>query len=111
MNSLTSGIDRRITALQAQALTNSFLSDRLPDRFTADSPLETLRERAEWIDRQWRVPVILAYPGIGSLGVVGEAYVDNEVGTILSHTSLEQMKQKGMELYATNQDAIKAAFL
>lgn len=106
MNSLISGVDRRITALQAQALTNSFLSDRLPDRFTADSPLETLRERAEW-----RVPVILAYPGIGSLGEVGEAYVDNEVGTILSHTSLEQMKQKGMELYATNQDAIKAAFL
>jgi hypothetical protein len=103
MNSPTSGVDRRITALQAQALTNSFLSDRLPDRFTAD--------RAEWIDRQWRVPVILAYPGIGSLGEVGETYVDNEVGTILSHTSLEQMKQKGMELYATNQDAIKAAFL
>jgi hypothetical protein len=103
MNSLTSGVDRRITALQAQALTNSFLSDRLPDRFTAD--------RAEWIDSQWRVPVILAYPGIGSLGEVGEAYVDNQVGTILSHTSLEQMKQKGMELYATNQDAIKAAFL
>jgi hypothetical protein len=103
MNSLTSGVDRRITALQAQALTNSFLSDRLPDRFTAD--------RAEWIDIQWRVPVILAYPGIGSLGEVGAAYVDNQVGTILSHTSLEQMKQKGMELYATNQDAIKAAFL
>lgn len=97
------GIDRRVTALQAQALVNDFLSDSLPDRFTADS--------SAWIDEKWQVSVILAYPQIGSLGAVGVVEVDTEIGKILSHTPLEQMKQTGLELYAINQDAIEAAFL
>jgi hypothetical protein len=100
---LTSEIDRRVTALQAQALINDFLSDALPDRFTAD--------RAESIDNKWRVPVILAYPRIGSVGEVGEFLVDTDNGEIVSHTPLEQMKQTGMELYTANRDAIEAAFL
>lgn len=103
MTLLTSEIDRRVTALQAQALINDFLSDSLPDRFTAD--------RAELADNKWRVPVILAYPRIGSVGEVGEVLVDTENGSIVSHTPLEQMKQTGMEFYTANQDAIEAAFL
>jgi hypothetical protein len=103
VTSLTSEIDRRVTALQAQALINDFLSDALPDRFTAD--------RAELVDHQWRVPVILAYPQIGSVGEVGEVLVDTENGEIVSHTPLAQMKQTGMELYTANRDAIEAAFL
>jgi hypothetical protein len=94
---------RRVTALQAQALVNDFLSDSLPDRFTANL--------AEWVDRKWRVSVILAYPQIGSLGAVGEVQVDAETVKILSHTPLEQMKQTGIALYTANQDAIEAAFL
>ena len=50
-------IDRRVTALQAQALVNDFLSNSLPDRFTADS--------SELVDDRWQVSVILAYPQIG----------------------------------------------
>jgi hypothetical protein len=87
---------RRVTALQAQALVNDFLSDSLPDRFTANL--------AEWVDRKWRVSVILAYPQIGSLGAVGEVQVDAETVQILSHTPLEQMKQTGIALYTANQD-------
>jgi hypothetical protein len=94
---------RRVTALQAQALVNDFLSDSLPDRFTANL--------AEWVDCKWRVSVILAYPQIGSLGSVGEVQVDAENVKILSHTPLEQMKQTGIALYTANQDAIEAAFL
>jgi hypothetical protein len=94
---------RRVTALQAQALVNDFLSDSLPDRFTANFP--------EWIDNKWRVSVILAYPQIGSLGAVGEVQVDAETVNIISHTPLEQMKQTGIALYTANQDAIEAAFL
>jgi hypothetical protein len=103
VNSLTYEIDRRVTALQAQALANDFLSNSLPDRFTAD--------QSEWIDNKWRVPIILAYPRIGSLGEVGEVYIDGALGTVASHTPLEQMKQTGIELYIANQDAVKAAFL
>ena len=94
---------RRVTALQAQALVNDFLSDSLPDRFTANL--------AEWVDNKWQVSVILAYPQIGSLGAVGEVQVDAETVKILSHTPLEQMKQIGIALYTANQDAIEAAFL
>jgi hypothetical protein len=38
VNSLTYEIDRRVTALQAQGIANEFLSNSLPDRFTADQP-------------------------------------------------------------------------
>jgi hypothetical protein len=111
VNSLTYEIDRRVTALQAQGIANEFLSNSLPDRFTADQPKVS--------DNQWRVPVILAYPQIGSLGTVGEIQIDIAIpqsgryanGTILSHTPISQMKQIGIELYTANQDAIKAAFL
>jgi hypothetical protein len=96
-------IDRRVTALQAQALVNDFLSNSLPDRFTADS--------SELVDDKWQISVILAYPQIGSLGSVGLVQVDTEIGKILNHTPLEQMKQTGVELYKINQNAIEAAFL
>ena len=96
-------IDRRVTALQAQALVNDFLSNSLPDRFTADS--------SELVGDKWQVSVILAYPQIGSLGSVGLVQVDTEIGRIVRHTPLEQMKQTGVELYTIDRDAIEAAFL
>ena len=88
-------IDRRVTALQAQALVNDFLSNSLPDRFTADS--------SELVDDRWQVSVILTYPQIGSLGSVGLVQVDTEIGKIVSYTPLKQMKQAGIELYIINQ--------
>jgi hypothetical protein len=97
VNSLTYKVDRRVTALQAQGIANEFLSNFLPDRFTADQPKSA--------DNQWRVPVILAYPHIGSLGTVGEIQIDLAIGTILSYTPLNQMKQTGTELYIANQSA------
>jgi hypothetical protein len=119
VNPLTYGVDRRVTALQAQGIANEFLSNSLSDRFTTAQPKSA--------DNQWQVPVILAYPHIGSLGTVGEIQIDMAIpqsgryayrqvvrrtyGTILSHTPLDQMKQTGIELYTANQDAIKAAFL
>ncbi|MBW4443644.1 MAG: hypothetical protein KME10_20910 [Plectolyngbya sp. WJT66-NPBG17] len=54
----------RITAQQAQAISNEFLSDHISDRFTADQPY--------FVENFWVVPVILTYPNIGSLGQVGE---------------------------------------
>jgi hypothetical protein len=53
VNSLTSEIDRRVTALQAQGIANEFLSDSLPDRFTTAQPKSA--------DNQRQVLVILAY--------------------------------------------------
>jgi hypothetical protein len=59
----------RVSAQQAQAAANHFLSDHLSDRFTADQA--QLRKTGD----SWQVPVILAYPVIGSVGQVGEIWV------------------------------------
>jgi hypothetical protein len=88
----------RVTALEAQGIVNEFLSDRLPDRFTADQGV--------WQRDFWVVPVILAYPGIGSVGMVGEV----RVGEVVDYTAIEEMKRVGMEVYQVNRDAIEAAF-
>jgi hypothetical protein len=93
----------QITALQAQGLVNQFLSDRLPDRFTADHP-ELVTEV------EWRVPVVLAYPHVGSLGEVGEVMVSTVSEEILDHTPLELMKQAGLRLYGLNRHTIEADF-
>ena len=103
INIKTYTVNSRVTALQAQALANDFLSNSLPDRFTANL--------AEWIDDKWRISIILTYPHIGSLGEVGDLQVEAETGKILSHTPLDRIKQIGMELYTANQDAIESTFL
>jgi len=59
----------QVTALQAQAAANLFLSDHLGDRFTAD------QAKISATDDVWEVPVILTYPLIGSVGQVGEILV------------------------------------
>jgi hypothetical protein len=92
----------KITALQAQAIANQFLSDHLPDRFTADQP--TLAEDI------WQVPVILAYPSIGSLGIVGEIWVSAATESMVSHTELATIKAAGLHLYEIYQNAIETAF-
>jgi hypothetical protein len=78
------------------------LSDCLPDRFTADQPT--------WVESIWHVPVILAYPIVGSIGEVGELLIDAIQSEVVSHTPLEAMKQCGMKLYTARQDEIEAAF-
>jgi hypothetical protein len=91
-----------ITALEAQAAANLFLSDNLPDRFLASSP--TLDGAAN----VWRVPVLLAYPIIGPVGQTGEILVSATSEQIVSYTSLEEMKAAARILYENNRDAIEA---
>ena len=94
-----------ITALEAQAAANLFLSDHLPDRFLASSP--KLDPAAD----VWRVPVLLAYPIIGPVGQTGEILVSATSEEIVSYTPLEEMKATARKLYEENRDAIEAAFL
>jgi hypothetical protein len=95
----------KVTALQAQATANFFLSDHLPDRFTADQP------RLNAVDNVWCVPVVLAYPGVGAVGCVGEICINTLSATVVSYTSLAEMKQVAQALYDAHRDAIEAAFL
>jgi hypothetical protein len=93
---------RGLSALEAQGIANEFLSDCLPDRFTADQPV--------WAESHWRVPVILAYPIVGPIGEVGEILIDAVQAQVIRHTPLAAMKQLGMELYIARQDEIEGVF-
>jgi putative addiction module component (TIGR02574 family) len=73
------------------------VTDSLPDRFTAD--------RAELVDRKWRVPVILAYPRIGSVGEVGEVLVDTDNGSIVK-VEISQIAEDLWDSILDKQDEI-----
>lgn len=92
----------QLTALEVQGIVNEWLSDRLPDRFTAD--------QGTWQQNGWVVPIILAYPVIGSVGTVGEVLVDGVSGAVIEFTEIAEMKRVGMAVYLENRDAIEAAF-
>ncbi len=94
----------QLTAQQAQAAANLFLSDHLPDRFTASEAQLVAMGDA------WEVPVSLSYPFIGSLGYVGEILVSTASEIIVSHTPLNDMKQAGQKLYAAHRNEIEANF-
>jgi len=92
----------KITALEAQAAANLFLSDHLGDRFLADSPVLDAEAHI------WRVPVLLSYAIIGAVGQTGEILVSTTSEEIVSHTSLEEMKAAARTLYEHHRDAIEA---
>jgi hypothetical protein len=97
---MTTHMAPSVTALQAQATANLFLSNHLPDRFTADQP---------WFDPQgacWHVSVILAYPGVGVLGTVGDMQVATQTATVVAYTPCEVMRHTAQDLYSAHRDAI-----
>ena len=91
-----------ITALQAQAAANLFLSNHLPDRFMAGPP--SLDQPAQ----VWRVPVLLAYPIIGPVGQTGEILVSVTAEEVVSSTPIEEMKVAARTLYEQHRNAIEA---
>jgi hypothetical protein len=93
-----------ITALEAQAAANLFLFEHLPDRFLAVEPTW------ETAAQLWRVPVVITYPFIGSIGEVGEIMVSASSEEIASHTSLDEMTSRARSLYERHRDSIEAAF-
>lgn len=95
----------QVTALQAQAAANLFLSDHLPDRFTAAQP------QLDVVDEVWHVPVVLAYPGVGAVGCVGDICISMLITTVVSYTPLVEMRQVAQALFDAHRDAIEAAFL
>jgi hypothetical protein len=92
-----------LTALDALACANLFLIENLPDRITAGQP------RFDDIAYVWRVPVILTYPTLGALGVVGEIVISATDKTILSATPPLSMRATALALANQHRDAIEAA--
>lgn len=87
---------------QAEAMANQWLLDNLPDRFAAGEA---------WLIESchvWYVPIELTYPGLGSLGRVGEALISAFAGTLLSISDIGSIRQAGTELYSSYQDGLQA---
>jgi hypothetical protein len=101
---VTSG-SSKITAFEAEATAGGFLLDFLPDRFSTGAP------RFDKAAGVWRVPVILAYPRIGSVGEVGELTLDDSTGDVVSHAPIEEMTTRALAIYEQRCEEIEAAFL
>jgi hypothetical protein len=99
---MTTKIAPTVTALEAQGAANLFLSDHLGDRFLAVRP--QLDEGGD----VWRVPVVLTYAIIGSLGEVGQITVNASSEEIVSHTPIEEIKERARALYEQRRDEIEA---
>ena len=93
----------KTAAPEAQAATNGCLLDHLPHCFTAGHPTFDRAARA------WRVPVLLAYATIGSIGEVGEALIGAMSEEIISVTSFEEMNTRAHSLYEEHRVRIEAS--
>ena len=99
---MTTKIAPTVTALEAQGAANLFLSDRLGDRFLA------VRPQLDDGGDVWHVPVVLTYALIGPLGEVGHVTVSAGNEEIISHTPIEEMKERARDLYAQHREQIEA---
>ena len=102
--SMVTNLTRTLTALEARGEASLFLSDHLTDRFYANDP------RLDEATNIWHVPILLAYPIIGSVGHTGEILVDATSGAVVSHTPLDDMKAAAARLIELHRDEIEAAF-
>lgn len=94
-----------VTALEAQGAANAFLTDHLGDRFLAVRP--QLDEGGD----VWCVAVVLTYAMIGPAGKVGEVSVSTGSEEIVSHTPVEEMKERARALYEQYREQIEAPLL
>jgi hypothetical protein len=91
-----------VTAMEAQAEASLFLSDRLPDRVSASTPV--LDEGTQ----VWRVPVILAYPFLGVLGQVGEVVIGAVKAEVISSTPVDEILEAARLLAEKHRNDIEA---
>lgn len=97
--------DSKTTAFEAESIAGGFLLDHLPDRFSTGAP------RFDKAAGVWRVPVILAYPRIGSVGEVGELTIEDSTKEVMSHTPFEEVTTRALAIYEQRSEEIEAAFL
>lgn len=91
-----------VTALEAQGTANFFLSERLGDRFLA------VRPQLDAGGDVWRVPVVLTYAVVGPIGEVGEVVVSAASEEVVSHTPVDEMKERARALYEQRREQLEA---
>lgn len=82
------------SAAAAQGLVRRFVADEISYLLRVGEPTLVAAERIVW-----RVPVFLAYPGIGRVGQVGTVDVDVEDGRLLlSSGQIEAIRTSALDL-------------
>lgn len=87
-------------------IAENFIADHMGNLVLAGTP----RHMVFPIRMVWAVPIALAYPGYGLAGVIGMVAVDDELGSIVAATPVDEMRQAAEQLYAEHQPEIEAAF-
>lgn len=85
----------------ASEIAQYFLSQSLPNLFIAG---DVIQENDTF--SYWFVPVLLAYPGLGAIGMVGSIKVAKFVGVgetaVLGSTEISEMLENGRKLFEQN---------
>jgi len=50
----------------------------------------------------WHLPVELAYPNVGTLGVIGDIYLNAATGELFGPPSAEDLRQRALALASAN---------
>ena len=83
-----------VTAFSAQRKVSKLVLDQISHLLFGDAPSLVLSDRA-----LWRVPVRLAFPTTGPVGIVGEIDVDIQTGEVLvSETVLQEIEARAADL-------------
>jgi hypothetical protein len=101
---MASEVIPKLTAIEAQTSANGFLNDHMPDRYLAVEP------RLDSTAGVWCVKVALTYPFIGSVGEVGEIAISAFSEEVLSYTPLDEMRERGRQIYKQHREAIHTDF-
>lgn len=84
------------SAVAARRLVNRFVADEISYLLRAEEPVLVASERIVW-----RVPVILAFPSVGTVGQAGTVDVDVENGRLLlTPAQIESIHNSALELAA-----------
>jgi hypothetical protein len=100
-------VARKISRDSAQTRANQFIIEHLPDRFCAGQPRFVIFP----IRAAWSIPVVLAYPKLGTIGEVGTVIVDAELGSVVGWTPMEEIREAAKALYEERKTEIEASFV
>jgi len=96
----------RVTATKAVDVVQEFIYDELGHMITVGQPYHVV----SGLQSAWSIPLFLASPGYGPVGIVGGVIVDIEFGHIIGWTPLDEVRENAEALNAEKEDELEAAF-
>lgn len=90
-----------VATLQTPAVANAEKAISLVNRWLHRDVgffIHVWRATLDPVTSYWRLPVELAYPQTGSLGVIGEVYLNAADGQFVERPTAEELQQRATEL-------------